>query len=95
VLRPERGNRLSVQRALALNRQTVFPVLSTPYKSANPQRSADSASATIARGGDSQSVHDVSRAELRVLLDDPLSRAADYAAGAFVIAILAFIVFKP
>ena len=33
--------------------------------------------------------------ELRVLLDDPLSRAANYTSAALVIAILALMVFKP
>ena len=34
-------------------------------------------------------------AELRILLDDPLSRAANYASAALVLAILALMVFKP
>jgi uncharacterized membrane protein len=34
-------------------------------------------------------------AELRALLDDPLSRAANYASAALVLAILALMVFKP
>jgi len=34
-------------------------------------------------------------AELRALLDDPLSRAANYASAAIVLAILALMVFKP
>jgi uncharacterized membrane protein len=34
-------------------------------------------------------------AELRSLLDDPLSRAANYASAALVLAILALMVFKP
>lgn len=34
-------------------------------------------------------------AELRALLDDPVSRAANYASGALVPAILALMVFKP
>jgi uncharacterized membrane protein len=34
-------------------------------------------------------------AELRALLDDPLSRAANYASAALVVAILALMVFKP
>jgi len=33
--------------------------------------------------------------ELRALLDDPLSRAANYASAALVVAILALMVFKP
>ncbi len=36
-----------------------------------------------------------SGAELRALLDDPLSRAANYASTALVLAILALMVFKP
>lgn len=36
-----------------------------------------------------------SNAELRALLDDPLSRAANYAAAALVLAILALMAFKP
>ncbi len=36
-----------------------------------------------------------SGAELRALLDDPLSRAANYASAALVLAILALMVFKP
>lgn len=37
----------------------------------------------------------VATPELRALLDDPLSRAANYAAATLVVAILALMVFKP
>lgn len=39
--------------------------------------------------------HAPASAELRALLDDPRSRAANYASAAIVIAILALMVFKP
>lgn len=38
---------------------------------------------------------EVASAELRALLDDPASRAVNYASGSLVVAILALMVFKP
>jgi uncharacterized membrane protein len=53
-----------------------------------PKRARELATRLAREGGQAD-------AELRALLDDPLSRAANYASAALVLAILALMVFKP